>query len=428
MVDCNSFYVNCERVFCPKLAGKPVVVLSNNDGCVVSRSSEAKALGVKMGVPWFQIKPLAARQGLTAFSSNYALYADMSNRVMNILAQFSPRQEVYSIDECFLDLTGMEAAGMEKLGQTIRQKVLQWTGLPVCVGIAATKTLAKLSNHLAKDNPQFNGVCNLNAMPPARIDGWFGKLETGEVWGIGQKLAQRLSATGIHSVMDLKLADPGRLRSCYSVVLEKTNRELNGTACIEMEEISPPRKQIVNSRSFGTPVSDLKSLEESVALYTSLAAGKLRNQGSCAGSVQVYILTNHVSETEPHYSNSITISLPPTNDTLRLTRAATGGVRAIFRPGFRYQKAGVILTEIVPESGIQKDLFSLPEDGKSASLMIAMDDINRKLGRRTVHSAAEGFGQPWRMKQEHKSPRYTTSWDELPVAVTGKQPDRGSST
>ena len=419
LVDCNNFYVNCERVFRPRLADKPVVVLSNNDGCVVSRSSEAKALGIKMGVPWFQIKPLAARQGLTALSSNYALYADMSNRVMTILAQFSPRQEVYSIDECFLDLTGMESSEMEEMGQTIRQRVRKWTGLPVCVGIAASKTLAKLANHLAKDNPQFNGVCDLNAMPPDRIDAWFGKLDSGEVWGVGQKLAQRLAATGIHSVMDLKLADPSRLRSSFSVVLEKTNRELNGTACIEMEEISPPRKQIINSRSFGTSVTDLKSLEESVALYTSLAAEKLRGQKSCAGSVQVYILTNHFSETDPHYSNSITISLPtPTNDTLCLTRAATGGVRAIFRPGFRYQKAGVILTEIVPESGVQKDLFSLPDDGKGASLMSAVDDINRRLGRRTVHSAAEGFRQPWRMKQEHRSPRYTTSWDELPVAVT----------
>ncbi|MEI6166302.1 MAG: Y-family DNA polymerase [bacterium] len=418
LIDCNNFYVSCERVFNPKLASRPVVVLSNNDGCAVSRSNEAKALGIKMGAPWFTLKELARRQGLVACSSNYALYADMSNRVMSILAQYSPCQEVYSIDECFLDLTGSPCRDLQEQGQAIRERIRQWTGLPVCVGMASTKTLAKLANHIAKKNPQFGGVCDLNAMSDEERDNWFGGLGVGEVWGVGRRLTPKLAELGIQSVLDLKRAEPARLRSHFSVMMEKTNRELNGRVCIEMEEITPPKKQIMSSRSFGVPVSDLQSLEESVALYVSRAAEKLRRQKSYAGSLQVSIRTSPFNPAIPYYGNSITLSLPtPTDDTLQLTKVALWGLARIYRPGFRYQKAGVMLSELVPPSAVQPDLFAGRTDSRSRVLMGVLDGVNRKLGRGTLHSAREGFTQPWKMKQDHKSPGYTTRWDELPEAV-----------
>lgn len=262
LIDVNNFYVSCERVFNPKLEDRPVVVLSNNDGCAVARSNEVKALGVKMGQPWFQLKELAKKHDIVAYSSNYALYADMSNRVMRILAMFSPNQEIYSIDECFLDLTGFGSRNLLLYGQQIRQRIRQWTGLPVCVGMGSTKTLAKLANQMAKKNPEFNGVCDLNSMSPEQQADWFGKIEAGEIWGIGRRLAPRLHAMGINTVLDLKTASLSRMRTCFSVVMEKIVCELNGVPCIELEEIHPPKKQIISSRSFGMPVSDLASLEE----------------------------------------------------------------------------------------------------------------------------------------------------------------------
>jgi DNA polymerase V len=418
LVDCNNFYVSCERVFNPKLANRPVVVLSNNDGCAVARSNEVKALGVKMGTPWFKLKDLARQEGIVACSSNYALYADMSNRVMSILAQYSPFQEVYSIDECFLDLTGGPGGDLQQYGQDIRERVRQWTGLPVCVGIASTKTLAKLANHIAKKNPQFSGVCDLNAMTTEERENWFSRLEVGEVWGIGRRLAPKLAELGIHTVLELMRANSSMLRSRFSVMMEKTHRELNGMVCIEMEEISPPKKQIVSSRSFGVTVSDLQSLEESVSLYVARAAEKLRRQKSYTGSVMVFIHTSPFNPKVPYYGNSITVSLPtPTDDTMQIAKAAMWGLKRIYRAGFRYQKAGVMLSEIVPPCSVQTDLFAGRTDGRSKIVMGLLDGINRRLGPGTLHSARQGFAQPWRMKQEHKSPGYTTCWDELPEAV-----------
>jgi DNA polymerase V len=418
LVDCNNFYVSCERVFNPKLASRPVVVLSNNDGCAVARSNEVKALGVKMATPWFKMKDMARQEGIVAYSSNYALYADMSNRVMSILARYSPCQEVYSIDECFLDLSDGPGGDLGQYGQDIRERVRQWTGLPVCVGIASTKTLAKLANHIAKKNPQFSGVCDLNAMTTEDRERWFGGLGVGEVWGVGRRLTPKLAELGILTVLELMRADPAMLRSRFSVMMEKTNRELNGLVCIEMEEISPPKKQIVSSRSFGVQVSDLHSLEESVSLYVSRAAEKLRRQKSYTGSVMVFIHTSPFNPRVPYYGNSITVSLPtPTDDTMQIAKAAMWGLKRIFRSGFRYQKAGVLLSEIVPPSAVQTDLFAGQTDGRSKIVMGLMDRINSRLGRGTLHSARQGFTQPWRMKQEHKSPNYTTCWDELPEAV-----------
>ena len=415
LIDVNNFYVSCERVFNPKLVGKPVVVLSNNDGCAVARSNEVKALGVAMGAPWFKLKDLARQHGIIALSSNYALYADMSNRVMSILRDFSPDQEVYSIDESFLDVTSFKRCDLIAYGQQMRNCILQWTGLPVCVGIGSTKTLAKLANHCAKKQPIFNGVCNFNAMDEQALNQILGGIEVGEVWGVGRKLAPKLNAIGIRSVLDLKQANTERLRQQFGVVMEKTIRELNGTVCIEMEEIAPAKKQILSSRSFGIPVRDYTSLSESITLYMSRAAEKLRKQHSYAGSVYVHIRTSPFKPDEPYYGNGMTIPLPsPTDDTRQLVNVALWGLRQLYKPNYNYQKAGVMLGELVPAEGCQTDLFArsaTPE--KSSMLMTVMDGINRKMGKESIKLASEGFKRPWKMKQGNKSPSYTTSWNDL---------------
>lgn len=419
LIDVNNFYVSCERVFNPKLNNKPVVVLSNNDGCAVARSNEVKALGVGMGAPWFKFKDLAKQHGIIAYSSNYALYADMSNRVMSILRQFSPDQEIYSIDESFLDLTSFHSRDLIAYAQEMRQRILQWTGLPVCVGIGATKTLAKLANHCAKKRQEFNGVCNFNALPPNTLAQMLSKIDVGEVWGVGRRLAPRLKALGIENVLQLQQADPEQLRQQFSVVMEKTIRELNGTVCIELEEIAPPKQQILSSRSFGHPVRDYQSLAESITLYMSRAAEKLRKQQSYAGSVYVYIRTSPFKEKDPFYSNGLTVPLStPTNDTMQLVNVALWILKRLYKPNYNYAKAGVMLSELVPAQGVQTDLFSqLQVSPKSSQLMLAMDAINKKMGKESIKLASEGFKRPWKMKQENKSPNFTTCWDEL-VRVT----------
>lgn len=414
LIDVNNFYVSCERVFNPKLNGKPVVVLSNNDGCAVARSNEVKALGVAMGAPWFKLKHLAKQHGIFGLSSNYALYADMSNRVMSILREYSPNQEVYSIDESFLDLTGFASRDLIKYGQHMRRRILKWTGLPVCVGIGATKTLAKLANHCAKKHSVFNGVCNFNTMTALELDALLAQIEVGEVWGIGRKLAPKLQALGLNTVLDLKRANPERLRQQFSVVLEKTIRELNAIVCIELEDITPPKQQIMSSRSFGQPVRDYNSLAESITLYMSRAAEKLRRQQSFAGSVQVYIRTSPFRLDSPQYSNGMTIPLAsPTNDTRQLVNVALWGLKQLYRPDYDYAKAGVMLSELVGAQDVQTDMFTTQASPKSAALMSAMDNINRKMGKESIKLASEGFSRPWRMKQGNKSPNYTTQWNEV---------------
>jgi DNA polymerase V len=354
LIDVNNFYVSCERSFNPTLKSRPVVVLSNNDGCVISRSNEAKALGIKMGAPWFKCQDLVKKHQITGLSSNYALYADMSNRVMTILSDFSPNQEVYSIDECFLDLTGFEKKNLVEYGQQMRARILKWTGLPVCVGVGSTKTLAKLANHIAKKQAQFNGVCDLNQLSEGALKDVFSLLDVGEVWGVGRKLAIKLKALGIHTVLDLKQADSEYLRQQFSVVMEKTVRELNGTACMALEEIVPPRKQILSSRSFGHPVRDFNSLAESITLYMSRAAEKLRSQQSLANVVQVYIRTSPFKLDEPQYGNGITIPLPtPTDDTRQLVKIALWALKRLYQPNFNYAKAGVCLGELIPRASAQ---------------------------------------------------------------------------
>lgn len=415
LIDVNNFYVSCERVFNPKLNNKPVVVLSNNDGCAVARSNEVKALGVGMGAPWFKFKNLAKQHDIIAMSSNYALYADMSNRVMSILREFSPDQEVYSIDESFLDLTGFQNRNLVQYGQAMRKRILKWTGLPVCVGIGSTKTLSKLANHCAKKRPQFNSVCNFNAMSPIELDCLLSQIDVGEIWGVGRQLAPKLQALGFNTVLDLKRSNPERLRQQFSVVMEKTIRELNGTVCIEMEEISPPKKQILSSRSFGYPVRDYNSLAESITLYMSRAAEKLRKQHSFAGSVYVYIRTSPFKPDDPFYSNGMTISIPsPSDDTRQLVNVVLWALKQIYRPHFNYAKAGVMLGELVPAQEVQSDLFSqIQITPKSNVLMATLDSINKKMGKESIKLASEGFKRPWKMKQGNKSPCYTTDWGDI---------------
>ncbi len=416
LIDVNNFYVSCERVFNPKLKNKPIVVLSNNDGCAISRSNEVKELGIAMGAPWFKIQELVKQHGIVGLSSNYALYADMSNRVMSILRDFSPNQEVYSIDECFLDLTGINFVNLVEYGQTMRKRILDWTGLPVCVGIASSKTLAKLANHCAKKRSEFNGVCNFNALTDEALTTLLAGLPVGEVWGVVRKLSPKLNAIGIHTALDLKNADPHKIRQQFSVVMQKTVMELNGTVCIELEEIAPPKKQILSSRSFGHSVADYNSLAESITSYMSRAAEKLRKQSSCAGSVFVFIRTSPFKPDEPQYSNGLTIPLPiPTDDTRQLVKVALWGLKRIYRAGFRYAKAGVMLGELVSANQVQPDFFYKKNfEMGSNKLMGVLDHINQKMGRGSIKLASEGFKQPWRMKQGNKSPNYTTQWSDIP--------------
>ena len=337
LVDCNNFYVSCERLFQPNLEGKPVVVLSNNDGCVVSRSQEAKNLGIAMATPWFKLKHLAKQHDIVALSSNYALYADISNRVMQLLGRCSPNREVYSIDECFLELSGMNR--LSQRGQRMRELVRQCIGIPVCVGIAQSKTLAKLANHVAKKLP--GGVCNFNELSNRELNALLDKIQACEVWGVGRNTAARLREMHISTVLDLKNAPAKHLRRKFSVALERTVAELNGVACLELDQITQHRQQIICSRSFGLPVTKLSDLEQAVISYTSRVAEKLRHQRSIAACVQVSIRTSPYQKTQ--YQNALNVPLAsPTDDTRTLCHAALSGLRRIYRSGYTYQKAGVL--------------------------------------------------------------------------------------
>ena len=416
LIDINNFYVSCERVFNPKLEHKPVVVLSNNDGCAVSRSNEAKALGVKMGAPWFQIKQQFKGSAPLALSSNYALYADMSNRVMNIIPRFTPDYEIYSIDEVFCDFSGFRRKDLIQYGKEIRATILRWTGLPVCVGVGSTKTLAKLANDYAKKRPRFSGVCNFNAIAPHILDKLLAELPVEETWGVGPKLSAKLKQLGIYTVLDLKNAHTRTMRDKFSVVMAKTIAELNGIPCFRLSEIQPPKQSAASTRSFGVPVTTIESLIESITLYTSRAAEKVRAQKRNANTITVFIQTSPFAK-QPYYGNCQTIALPmPTNDTRLLVDAALWLLKRMYRPGYAYQKAGVILNDLVADGGVQRDLFCDTVDAKflkQIKLMQALDSINERYGRQTLKLASEGFKAPWKMKQEFRSPKYTTQWEDL---------------
>lgn len=421
LVDCNNFYASCEKLFEPKLANTPVVVLSNNDGCVVARSAEVKALGIPMGIPWFKLREEAKRYGIVAFSSNYALYADMSNRVVEVLQGFSPNLEVYSIDESFLSLDGFPPATFEAYGREIRERVDKWLGLAVCVGIGPSKTLAKLANHCAKKNLAGSaGVCDFTRMSEGELSTIFSRIEISEVWGVGQKIDARLQAMGISTVADLRNADPETVRTKFSVVLERTVRELRGLSCLDLEEVVPDKQQIMCSRSFGERIYERSELGEAVASYVSRAAEKLRRQDAVAGALTVFVRTSPFNPKEPQYQKTMTVPLPEaTDDTLELVGWGLRILKRIYRPGFAYQKAGCMLSEIRPRSMAQASLFVPESDDRSERLMAAMDAINGRWGRGTMRIAAEGIEKAWRMKRGKLSPRYTTEWSELPAVTAG---------
>ena len=418
LVDVNNFYVSCECVFNRKLEGVPVVVLSNNDGCAVARSNEVKALGVKMGEPWFKLKELAKQHGIVAFSSNYTLYSDMSNRATEVLRQFSPDIEVYSIDESFLRVETVANlhGGATSMGQALRQRVKQWTGLPVCVGFGSTKTLAKFANHLAKKQAVFNSVCDLSTLPETELHAWMQKIPASEVWGVGRRIAARLEPMGITTVFDLMSADAKALRNQFGVVMERTASELAGVSCLELDELIENKQQIMSSRSFGHMVKTFEELSESVSWHTHLAGEKLRAQHSVTGAVLVFVQTNRFRADDPQYNASLIVPLEnPSDDTCAITTSALKGLKRIYRPGFDYKKAGVMLMQLTQKENHQSTLF---DDGnarlRSARLMQAMDAINATWGRNTLRVAAMGTTRRWAMRSENRSPRYTTAWEELP--------------
>ena len=414
LVDCNNFYVSCERLFRPDLLTGPVVVLSNNDGCVVSRSNEAKNLGVRMGQPWFECKQLVEDHGLFALSSNYALYADLSNRVMSILSKYSPRTEVYSIDECFVDLTGTPK--LRDVSYQMREHVIKWTGIPVCVGVGSTKTLAKLANHVAKKHPRSKGVFNYNDLTDAQKSKLLSQITVDEVWGIGRNLTKRLAAHDIHTAEDLRNAHTPTLRAEFGVVIEKTQRELQGVACVDMQEVEPHKQQIISSRSFGEMTQDLDVLKDAMSTFVANACAKLRAQESHASVIQVFLQTNRFRKDLPQYTPSLAIPLPtPTNDSLVVNKWACHLVELMFKPEYLYKKAGVVLSEISPTTHYQGDLLE-PNVTSNKKLMTAIDQLNIRFGRGAVKISTQGAHKTWQMRQERKSPNYTTEWCDLPIA------------
>ena len=418
LVDCNNFYASCEQLFQPKLQGRPVVVLSNNDGCVVARSAEAKALGIPMGEPWHKLHALARRHGIVPLSSNYALYADMSARVMRLLSTFSPLQDVYSIDECFLDLSGSQPDPIT-CATIIRMEVKRQIGLSVCVGLGSTKTLSKLANHVAKKRPQYEGVFSWQGLTTRESEEIFSTLPINEVWGVGSRLTARLNSIGIRTVLDLKKTLPGTLRRQFSVTMERTVQELNGEVCYGLMAGPNERQQIFSSRSFGQLIDDLASLEESVVSFATRAAEKLRGQQLLTGEVAVMLRTNPFRTDLPQYQRSYAVSISPTDDTRLIAQAAIRLLRIIYRPGFAYQKTGVLLSKLVSVQNRQPSLFEdVTSQSRSQELMRAVDRINLMMGRGTIKLLAEGTDQRWAMKAEKRTPRYTTRLDELALVKT----------
>lgn len=414
LIDANNFYVSCERVFRPDLIGKPVAVLSNNDGCIVSRSQEIKDLGVKMGVPAFQIQHLVKQHNIQLLSSNYSLYADLSARVMSILETFTPNIEIYSIDEAFLDFTDLHPCTKNPIayGQQIKQTVLRYTGIPVCVGMGPTKTLAKLANFAAKKWKQTGGIVDLS--DSQRREKLMKIVPVDEVWGIGRQLSKQLNQRNIQTVWDLAQQSPQKMQQQFSVVMARTVMELNGIACLDLEEIAPEKQQIVCSRSFSRKLTTLQELTPAMAEFASRAAEKLRHQHSVAGSVTVFIRTNPFAEYEPQYQRAATQKLQyPSQDSRIITGIVQQLLKEIYRPGYGYQKCGVQLSQIQPQMAPEQvDLFGSTQTQESPQLMQAVDQINCRFPK-GIAIATTKIDQTWKPKAENLSPRYTTDWREL---------------
>lgn len=438
LIDGNNFYASCQMAFDPSLWHRPVVVLSNNDGCIVSANHLAKALDSQLSgplgsggyyaargdsmifQPYFKVKDLLKRHNTAVFSSNYELYADMSMRMHTVIGQFSDAQEIYSIDESFLNLSGHEAhEDLTELGWSIKHTVFQWLCLPVAVGIAPTKTLAKLANHLAKKQAEYDGVLNLNDLSEHAKDQWFKQLDVGKIWGVGKRLSARLKADGLHTVYDLKNAAIAPMRKKYSVQMERTIRELNGEACLQDAPVN--HSQIISSRSFGTPVEHYTHLEQAFIFHASNAARKLRKKHHFCQMLTVYAHTDKHQLNLPQYFPHRTVSLPyPTQNSVYLAKQARNALQAIWQDGYRFKKAGVILSELSPVSPVQQNFLS--EDFESAlgekgrRLMQLTDELNQKMGKHTLYLSSEGLRDKsqWQMRRDNMSFRYTTRWNELP--------------
>lgn len=428
LIDGNNFYVSCERVFRPSLNDRPVVVLSNNDGCAIARSNEAKALGIAMGAPWFQIRHLRDSAGLVALSANFELYGDMSDRMMTLAAGLGHRQEIYSIDESFVDLTGIRGDLAER-AHKIRSRILRWVGIPTCIGIAPTKTLAKLANHIAKAAERKPGsypaelaqVCHWGQLPSNTREALLAATQVREIWGLGPKLTAQLNHIRIHTALDLARLSPSVARARWSVLLEKTIHELNGTSCISLQDTALDKQEIACTRSFGHPVTDRRELEEALAEFASRAAEKLRRQGSHVNQVMAFIRTSPFRKNDAQYSAyRIQPLMEPTDDTTRIIRAALEVLKAIYRPGFNYSKAGVMLMDLQPAA--TKHLTLNLDDELPApnpELMLTLDRVNDQYGRGKIKLGAALAGEKkrnWTMKQERRTPAYTTDWHSLAVA------------
>jgi len=409
LVDCNKFYATCETIFRPSLRGKPVVVLSNNDGCVVARSAEAKALGLKMGVPAFQIKEQIERHGIEVFSSNYTLYADMSHRVMSILQTLAPAIEIYSIDEAFVDVGGVR--DLHAFGVTVRKTIRQWTGITVAVGIAPTKTLAKLANYGAKKYQGTGGVVVLTDVERQRKLMSIAPVD--EVWGVGRKLHRKLNSLGVQTALDLAQSDIQDIRRRFSVVLARTVSELQGTSCLELEQVPSPKKQIVSSRSFGQRITEIDEMRQAVSEFTERACGKLRREKLYARALSVFIQTNPFAQHRPGYADCAHGTLQGhTNDSFQFCRLAQRLLAQIWRDGFEYNKAGIMLGDFSQSTRRQTTLFEKPVRDNS-KIMAAIDRINSTVG--TIKLAATGVDQKWAMRRERLSPAYTTRWQDIPL-------------
>jgi len=411
LVDCNNFYASCERVFNPSLNGKAVVVLSNNDGCVIARSNEAKKLGITMGQPAFQIKEFIRLNDVKVFSTNFTLYGDMSQRIMNILSEFVPDIEIYSIDEAFLSLKGFKYYDIHSYAELIRKTIIKGTGIPVSIGIGTTKTLSKVANHFAKKVPENNGVYiinNTNAEETLR------KFPVGDIWGIGRQYNKLLGKFGINTAWDFVSASPDWIRKHMSVVGLRTQEELKGVECIDMEVSVPTKKSICTSRSFGQMLNKHDAVAEAVANFASRCALKLRRQHTCANTILIFVHTNMHRKDLPQYAKNRVITLPvATNSTFEIVEYALAGLKSIFAEGYFYKKAGVIVSGIVPENAIQTSLFDITDRNKQTDALQAIDIINERFGKDTVKLAVLGSRRKWKLRQEQLSPFYTTKWQDI---------------
>nr|WP_312325064.1 DUF4113 domain-containing protein [Acinetobacter oleivorans] len=418
LIDVNNMYVSCERVFDPSLNNKPVIVLSNNDGCAVARSNESKALNIKMGVPLFQIKDIVQKHNVVVLSSNYVMYAEMSRRFHKILASYVTEKEVepYSIDECFVDFTAYERNfDLVKVGQQMRQQLWKWLGLPVCVGIGRSKTESKIANHIAKKNAGFNSVCDLVNMDPCNKEYYFSLIDVSEVWGVGRKHAKKLHSMGVKSVLDLACTEAREMQQQFSIVMARTINELQGISCIEIEDTPPSKKQIIKSCSFGAKVTELDDLKEAIAMHAQEACKRLRDEESLCGCLLVFVQSSPFDESAPFYNKSITGAFSePTDCTTDFVRAAVRMVSDIFKEGIKYKKCGVVLTGLEPKSGHTYDLltdFEMIE--KKEQLMKALDNVHTKFGKKKL-----GIGpcfipnRNWSMSRDRLS-RNPFRWEEL---------------